>query len=116
MAHQQQYPGGYQTVPGAATTFPPTSPYPTSVSTATAYDPRQSYYDASKSPGQVSTAGYTPPSHQHLFPGQTQGTPTSPPMPVEVAGSYNPHHSVMSELDSSALSGTHENPVEIGGK
>ncbi|KAB5545521.1 hypothetical protein GE09DRAFT_211367 [Coniochaeta sp. 2T2.1] len=98
----QQYPGGggYTTVPGGtASTYPPTSPYPTSVSTATAYDQRQSYYDPNKSPGQVSRTTYPAPS---------------PPVPV--AGPYNPQHSVMSELESSARSGTRENPVEIGDK
>ncbi|KAB5531350.1 hypothetical protein GE09DRAFT_383391 [Coniochaeta sp. 2T2.1] len=92
--------GGYTTVPsGAASTYPPTSPYPTSVSTATPYDPRQSYYGPSKSPGQVS---------QTTYPAQSP--------PVAVAGPYNPQHSVMSELDSSARSGTRENPVEMGNK
>lgn len=105
MAQLQQYPGGYQAVPGSGpTTFPPTSPYPTSVSTATAYDPRGSYYDPSKSPGQV--------SQQPLFPGQ----PASPPVPVAGAYNPNPHHSIMSELDAPAVSGTRGNPVEIGDK
>lgn len=110
----QQYSGGYTTLAaGGPTTFPPSSPYPVTVSAAApapAYDSRQSYYDANKSPAQVSQAGYTPPAHQHLFAAQ----PASPPVPV--AGAYNPHHSVMSELDSSAASGTHGNPVEIGDK
>jgi hypothetical protein len=115
----QNFAGGYQPVQaggGGPVTFQPASPYPASVSTATAYDPRQSYHDPSKSPALVSHAAYSPPpGQQHVFPGYTQA-PGSPPPGVEVAGPYNPPYVVVSELDSAMKSGSHDNPVEIGGK
>ena len=106
----------------APTTFPPTSPYPSTERGSPVYDPRGSYYASTEksghgSPGwqQSGYSGYAPsgqPSPQGgLYPPSQAAAGPSPPH------SPDPHHqSITAELESPPAPAGHEsNPVELRG-